>query len=57
MGTYVEVQGRINDKRMQEYEAQLKAAEAAQQQQLTTTEEQQPVLPVAEEQPIVEVQN
>lgn len=28
MGTYVEVQSRINEKRMKEYETQLKEAEA-----------------------------
>jgi hypothetical protein len=33
MGTYVEVQSRINEKRMQEYENQIKEAEAAQQAQ------------------------
>lgn len=36
MGTYVEVQSKINNKRMQEYEVQMKQAEelAAQQQEL-----------------------
>lgn len=39
MGTYVEVQGRINEKRMQEYELQIKQAEElAAQQQLQATQ-------------------
>jgi hypothetical protein len=33
MGTYVEVQSRINEKRMVEYENQIKAAEELAQQQ------------------------
>lgn len=40
MTTYVEVQSKINEKRMKEYENQIKEAEAlaAQQQELATTE-------------------
>lgn len=47
MGTYVEVQGKINEKRMAEYENQLKEAEAqAQAQQLQVQVE--PVVEAAE---------
>lgn len=43
MGTYVEVQSKINEKRMVEYENQMKVAEeAAKQQQLEQLEQSQP---------------
>lgn len=38
MTTYVEVQSKINEKRMVEYENQIKIAEAAAQQQLVQPE-------------------
>ena len=40
MTTYVEVQSSINEKRMAEYEAQIKQAEAAAQQELAQPESQ-----------------
>lgn len=50
MTTYVEVQSKINEKRMVEYENQMKAAEAAAQQEV-------PPPPETEPQPVIEVSN
>jgi len=51
MKTYVEVQSKINEKRMIEYENQLKQAEAESQ------EQQQLVQPETQQEPFIEAKN